>query len=66
MNATIKKYKGNWLVADNNGGWVGFVDHDEAIQYALDQGASKVTIKYSPSVLRVFDRDTCINFVLAR
>lgn len=64
MQATIKKYKSGWLVSDNNGGWVGFADHDEAVKYAYDMGATDFSIYYSSRVMRAFTRVGVENFIL--
>lgn len=66
MTYTIKKYKGSWLVNDNNGGWVGFNDHAEAVSYAYDQGATEVTIKYSNNIGRTFTRQALENLNLIK
>ena len=64
MKMTIKKYKGNWLVDDNNGGWVGFTTIQEATQYAYNEGAAEVWIEYSSNVGRIFTREAMENFNL--
>lgn len=64
MNATIKKYKGNWLLSDNNGGWIGFTTHDEAVIEAYNNGATDFKIQYSNAVGRSFTRESIENFVL--
>lgn len=63
MKAIIKKHKGNWLVTLNNKNSL-FTKHDEAIEYAYNEGATDFQIQYSNTVGRVFSREGIENFVL--
>jgi hypothetical protein len=68
MKATLSKVKdGRWFVSLEGYDVTAVFDadeHDLAVASAYNEGATDFTIKYSPRVIRKFDRDGIVKIIL--